>query len=150
MNTKLLLKVFYIIINIILSLSLIILNKWIYLSINFPNLSLTLIHFISTFIGLIISKSLNLFSPKPVSSVKSLLLLGVTFAGFVVLTNLSLQYNSIGSFQIIKTLTMPSIVIIETLIYGKVFSLCVKLSLVLININLLIDHKSIKLLLSFH
>jgi solute carrier family 35 protein E3 len=143
MNKKLLLKVFYIIINIILSLSLVILNKWIYLSINFPNLSLTLIHFISTFIGLIISKSLNLFSPKPVNSVKSLLLLGVTFAGFVVLTNLSLQYNSIGSFQIIKTLTMPSILIIETLIYGKVFSVYIKLSLVLININLSINHKSL-------
>lgn len=136
MFSKILVKVFYIIINIILSLSLILLNKWIYLRINFPNLSLTLIHFICTFIGLLIMKRMNLFAHKSINShninthLLSLLSLAITFSGFVVFTNLSLEYNTIGSYQIIKTLTFPTIIIIQTHFYEKVFSFYVKLTLV--------------------
>jgi len=133
MLSKTLVKVIYIIINIILSLSLVLLNKWIYSRIKFPNLSLTLIHFISTFIGLIIIKSLNIFSPKSIESIKSLIPLAFTFAGFVVFCNLSLQFNTIGTYQIIKTLTFPTIILIQTYFYEKVFTLQIKLTLVSIS-----------------
>mmetsp|Transcript_10646 Transcript_10646/g.44387 ORF Transcript_10646/g.44387 Transcript_10646/m.44387 type:complete len:258 (-) Transcript_10646:414-1187(-) len=39
--------------------------------------------------------------------------------GFVLLTNLSLQYNSVGFYQIMKVMTTPMIVLIEAVLYKK-------------------------------
>jgi len=54
----------------------------------------------------------------------------LTFCGFVVLTNLSLQSNTVGTYQIIKTMTTPMIIVIQTAFYARIFSLPVKLTLV--------------------
>ena len=48
--------------------------------------------------------------------------------------NLSLQNNTIGTYQLIKTMTTPGIIVIQTYSYRKKFSMAVKLSLVIINI----------------
>jgi len=54
----------------------------------------------------------------------------LTFCGFVVLTNLSLQSNTVGTYQIIKAMTTPMIIVIQTAFYARIFSLPVKLTLV--------------------
>ncbi|RWS17301.1 solute carrier family 35 member E3-like protein [Dinothrombium tinctorium] len=56
--------------------------------------------------------------------------LSLTFCGFVVFTNLSLLYNTVGIYQVYKTLTMPLIVIIQYYVYDENVSRKVKLCLV--------------------
>ena len=58
------------------------------------------------------------------------MLLSITFCGFVVLTNLSLQFNTVGTYQLIKAMTTPCIIIIHTLFYGRKYSMKIKLTLV--------------------
>jgi len=54
----------------------------------------------------------------------------ITFCGFVVFTNLSLQYNTVGFYQIMKTMTTPTILFIQTTFYNEKFSIPVVLSLI--------------------
>lgn len=115
--------------NVTLSIVIVILNKWVYVYINFPNVTMTLYHFVMTFVGLLVCRSFNVFQVKRLPLPK-MLPLAVTFCGFVVFTNLSLGYNTIGTYQIIKTLTMPTIMIIQTWFYDKTFSTKVKLTLI--------------------
>ncbi|XP_035672310.1 solute carrier family 35 member E3-like [Branchiostoma floridae] len=124
--------------NLVSSISIIFLNKWIYVNVGFPNISLTLVHFVITFLGLYASQLANVFNPK------SLLLwkvvpLSLTFCGFVVLTNLSLQNNSVGTYQVIKCMTMPVIMFIQTKFYNKTFSMKVKLTAVPITMGVFLN-----------
>lgn len=81
--------------------------------------------------------------------------LAASFCGFVVFTNLSLTYNTVGFYQVgpsldrlsrvhprplfscsplppqlAKTMTTPCIMILQTMVYGQTFSTAIKLSLV--------------------
>ncbi|XP_064475935.1 solute carrier family 35 member E3-like [Ornithodoros turicata] len=115
--------------NLVLAIVIVILNKWVYVYINFPNVTMTFYHFLMTFVGLLVCRSANIFQVKHLPLTK-MLPLAVTFCGFVVFTNLSLEYNTVGTYQIIKTLTMPTIMIIQTCFYDKNFSTRVKLTLI--------------------
>src|SRR5690348_16150382 len=96
--------VFHLVSNLFLSILIVLLNKWVYEKIGFPNLTLTLVHFLVTSIGLLFaSKVLRLFKSKRLSIVK-ILPLSLSFCGYVVLTNLSLQYNTVGTYQVSKTM----------------------------------------------
>jgi len=78
--------------------------------------TLTCIHFIVTFLGLVLCSYVGLFKPKKLDLfAASRLALGNM--GFVVLTNLSLRYNSVGCYQVLKHLTTPVIVFIEAVFY---------------------------------
>src|SRR3989344_6950443 len=86
---------------------------------------MTFFHFVVTFLGLVVCWQLGLFTPKryppscklPTALVQTnqtyfcvagghrapmqhVLPLCLSFCGFVVLTNLSLQYNSVGFYQV--------------------------------------------------
>lgn len=114
-------------INLVSSIAIIQLNKYIYINYGYPNMSLTCLHFISTFLGLSVLAKLGIFQIKRVSIIK-MLPMSVSFCGFVVLTNFSLQYNSIGTYQCLKALTTPIVVLIS-IYYNKVrYSLKVKLT----------------------
>ncbi|KAI1283047.1 Solute carrier family 35 member E3 [Halotydeus destructor] len=116
--------------NLGLSILIVLINKWVYQEIGFPNLTLTLIHFLTTWLGLLIaSKVFKLFVPKKLPLIK-MLPLSACFCGYVVFTNLSLEYNTVGTYQISKTLTMPCIMIIQVVFYQKRFSKSVLLTLV--------------------
>ena len=115
--------------NLLASIGVIQVNKYIYVYYGFSNMALTCLHFILTFLGLIICQMFGLFSFKKVPVVK-MLPMALSFCCFVLLTNYSLQYNSIGTYQCFKALTTPIIVVIDTLIYKKVYSTKVKLSVV--------------------
>uniref|UniRef100_T1JNZ3 Sugar phosphate transporter domain-containing protein n=1 Tax=Strigamia maritima TaxID=126957 RepID=T1JNZ3_STRMM len=130
--------------NIVCSILIVLINKWIYTNIGFPNITLTLIHFVLTSIGLYICQKINIFNVKNLP-IKPMLPLAASFCGFVVFTNLSLQYNTVGTYQLVKVLTTPSIIILQTYFYGKTFSNNVKLTLVPIILGVLLNsHYDVK------
>ncbi|XP_060066246.1 solute carrier family 35 member E3-like [Ylistrum balloti] len=129
---------FTIVANIACSISIVLINKWLYTEYGFPNVSLTCIHFIMTSLGLLICRKLNLFQPKSVPILK-MIPLALTFCGFVVFTNLSLETNSVGTYQIMKTLTTPCIMIIQTMFYDKTFSTKVKLTVIPITLGVTLN-----------
>ncbi|XDB50291.1 PREDICTED: solute carrier family 35 member E3 isoform X2 [Capra hircus] len=114
--------------NLLVSICIVFLNKWIYVHYGFPNMSLTLVHFVVTWLGLYVCQKLDIFAPKSLPPSK-LLLLALSFCGFVVFTNLSLQNNTIGTYQLAKAMTTPVIIVIQTLCYKKTFSTKIRLTL---------------------
>ena len=118
-----------VILNLSSAISIVFLNKLIYIRYGFPSMTLTLTHFIVTSLGLLLCAKLDVFSPKSLSILK-VLPLSISFCGFVVFTNLSLQYNTVGTYQLAKAMTTPVIMVIQALFYGKNTSLSIKLSTV--------------------
>jgi len=80
--------------------------------------TLTALHFLFTYIGLEISASFGLFERKKLP-VTGVLPICAAFCGFVVFNNLSLQFNSVGLYQLLKVLTTPTILVLEYGMYGK-------------------------------
>ena len=117
------------ILNVISSISIVLVNKRVYTEYGFPNITLTCFHFILTTVGLLLCQQLNLFQPKRLP-VLDMLPLAMTFCGFVVFTNLSLETNTVGTYQLIKTMTTPCIMLIQTRFYAKTFSTKIKLTVV--------------------
>ena len=122
-------------INVGSSVFIVLVNKIVYTNYGFPNMALTCLHFFMTFLGLIICKQMKIFEPKKLPII-AMAPLSVTFCGFVVLTNLSLQFNTVGTYQIIKVLTMPIVMIISFFFYGKTYTL--KIISTLVSIDLLL------------
>ena len=95
-----------IVLNLASAIGIVFINKLIYVHYGFPSMTLTLLHFIMTSLGLQICVWLNVFSPKRLM-IKKTLPLSASFCGFVVFTNLSLQNNTVGTYQLAKALTTP-------------------------------------------
>ncbi|XP_044866271.1 solute carrier family 35 member E3-like [Mauremys mutica] len=126
------------------SICIVFLNKWLYVRLGFPNLSLTLVHFAATWLGLGLCQALRVFAPKSLRP-RQVLPLALSFCGFVVFTNLSLQSNTIGTYQLAKAMTTPAIVAIQSLFYGKSFPLRIKLTLIPITVGVfLISYYDVK------
>ena len=119
--------------NLVSSICIVFVNKWLYVHYKFPNITLTCLHFVITTLGLQLCSLFNVFNPKSVP-IKGMIPLSLAFCGFVVFTNLSLQFNTVGTYQLIKALTTPCIIIIHSLFYQKNYSLSIKLTLVSGNI----------------
>jgi solute carrier family 35 protein E3 len=128
--------IFYLVFNTISSIIIVLLNKWVYKYVGFPNLTLTFLHFIVTFGGLILCQTCNVFKVKCVP-LKEMIPLAFAFCGFVVFTNLSLQNNTVGTYQVAKVMTTPCIIVIQIFFYDKEFPLRVKLTLVSVLGNLI-------------
>ncbi|RKP27535.1 triose-phosphate transporter family-domain-containing protein [Syncephalis pseudoplumigaleata] len=111
-----------ILLNIGSSVGIVMVNKLVFEvhAFNFATF-VTVIHFCCTWIGLVVCARLGAFEPKPVAW-RRMLGLCASFCGFVVLTNLSLQYNSVGFYQMAKVLTTPAVALIQFLFYGKTFA----------------------------
>lgn len=111
------------------SICIVFINKWIYVHYGFPNMTLTLVHFVVTWLGLWVCQRMDIFAPKSLQPSK-IVLLALSFCGFVAFTNLSLQNNTIGTYQLAKAMTTPVIIAIQTVYYRKTFSTKIKLTLV--------------------
>lgn len=116
-------------INFLASICIVFINKWIYVHHGFPNITLTCIHFLVTYLGLVICSFLQIFKPRRLPILK-IIPLSLTFCGFVVFTNLSLQNNTVGTYQLAKALTTPAIIGIHTLFYNRSYSTNIKLTIV--------------------
>ncbi|KAL2912221.1 hypothetical protein HK105_208289 [Polyrhizophydium stewartii] len=120
---------FFMALNIVSSVGIVLSNKWVFDAERFRfGTLLTVIHFATTFAGLEACARFGLFERKriPIAEVAGLC---ATFSAFVVLTNLSLQYNSVGFYQMAKVLTTPFIVAVQTVFYKMSFSIRIKAAL---------------------
>ncbi|XP_047103530.1 solute carrier family 35 member E3-like [Schistocerca piceifrons] len=129
---------FFLFFNICCSICIVLLNKWVYVHVGFPNIALTFLHFVVTYIGLEVCRRCSVFVKKSLQ-VKDIISVAITFCGFVVFTNLSLQHNTVGTFQIAKSLTTPFIIILQMMLYGKKFSVRVKLTLIPITVGVFLN-----------
>ena len=123
--------------NVCCSIMIVLVNKWVYVHYGFPNMTMTCVHFLMTGGGLVICQMFGMFQPRWLPLLK-MIPLSMTFCGFVVFTNLSLQFNTVGTYQIAKCMTTPVIIVIQTYYYAKSFSTKVKLTLV--SIGFLLYH----------
>ncbi|XP_061419105.1 solute carrier family 35 member E3 [Lethenteron reissneri] len=124
--------------NFASSVAVVFLNKWLYEHHGFPSLSLTLLHFACTALGLELCRRMALFAPRTLSP-RQLLPLALSFCGFVALTNLSLRSNTVGTYQLAKAMTTPVIVALQTVFYGRRFSAKVQLTLVPITMGVVLN-----------
>lgn len=82
-----------------------------------------------TSLGLVICLQMNTFVRKSVP-IARVLPLSIAFCAFVVFTNLSLEFNTIGTYQLFKVLTTPVVAVITWQYYKTKYSQLVILSLV--------------------
>lgn len=115
--------------NVFFAITVVLSNKYLFVHYGFPNITLTCVHFIVTFLGLLLSVACNVFQPKKLP-IFDMLSLSITFCGFVVLTNLSLEANTVGTYQLIKMMTTPCVMFIQVYCYGKTFSTKIMLTVV--------------------
>ena len=115
--------------NIIASIAIIFLNKYIFSHCQIKTMTLTAIHMLITSIGLYICLRMRTFSRKAVSLTK-VLPLSIAYCAFVVFTNLSLEYNTIGTYQLFKVLTTPVVALISWQYYKIKYSFVVISTLV--------------------
>ncbi|CAF1232952.1 unnamed protein product [Adineta steineri] len=93
--------------NFVSSIFIINLSKWIYVKHHFPNLTLTTMNFFMTFILLLICLQAKLFTYVRLPILK-MLPVSACFGGFIAFSNLSLQYNTVGTYQLTKLQVTPS------------------------------------------
>lgn len=87
--------------NIASAVGIVLVNKTIYSVYRFNyGVVLTFYHFLLTSLGLKLLANLKVFTPKDVKLLK-IMPVSISFCAYVVLTNLSLQYNS-GTFYQVK------------------------------------------------
>ncbi|XP_039625721.1 solute carrier family 35 member E3 [Polypterus senegalus] len=125
-------------VNLLSSICIVFINKWIYVQYGFPNMTLTLVHFVVTWLGLYLCQKMDIFAPKSLQPSK-IFLLALSFCGFVAFTNLSLQNNTIGTYQLAKAMTTPVIIVIQTVYYKKTFSTKIKLTLIPISVGVVLN-----------
>ncbi|CAF0974589.1 unnamed protein product [Didymodactylos carnosus] len=115
--------------NILASIGIIFLNKYIFKNCHIKTMTLTAIQMLFTSIGLLICLQFKTFTRK-IIPIQKVLPLSVTFCAFVVFTNMSLEYNTIGTYQLFKVLTTPVVALISWYHYNTKYSQLVILSLV--------------------
>lgn len=122
----------YALFNMVSSVAIVFVNKSVFRDhgFNFP-VTLTFAHSAATWAGMeILSVSGFFVSKASNENRRQTLIISASFVGFVVLTNLSLQLNSVGFYQVAKILTTPAVVFIQIMFYAKEFHANIKFSLI--------------------
>jgi solute carrier family 35 protein E3 len=123
--------------NFVVSVSVVWLNKFVYLGGFKFNMVMTSLHFFVTYLGLEICAIAGLFQRKFVP-LRKVAPISVAFCGFVVFNNESLKYNSVGVYQLWKVMTTPAIVVIQRVLYGVKMGFLEQVCLVPVIIGVLI------------
>lgn len=124
--------------NLFSSVGIVFTNKLVFKVYSFPyGTTLTIFHFFATFLGLLVCLKFHVFEFKRIS-IKKVLPLCFSFCGFVVLTNVSLVSNTVGFYQLMKVLTTPFLVVIQTLFYAQNFSKSIVASLAVICVGVVV------------
>ncbi|PJF19785.1 DUF250 domain-containing protein [Paramicrosporidium saccamoebae] len=111
----------YILLNVSSAVGVVLANKLVLSVYNFQfGTLLTVLHFVVTAAALEAMAALQVFPVKHVP-VMRIVPLCLSFCGFVVLTNLSLQHNTVGFYQMAKVLTTPCVALIQFSCYGMKF-----------------------------
>ncbi|CAK8688904.1 unnamed protein product [Clavelina lepadiformis] len=128
-------------INFVSSIAIVMLNKHMYLHREMPPMFLAGFQFLFTFVGLLFLIAASFFKVKSVSILK-VVPLSIAFCSFVVFSNLSLKHNTIGTYQILKCLADPFTFLLQVIMYGKKYTVNVKLSLLTVLIGIIINYWS--------
>lgn len=80
--------------------------------------ALTCIHTIVTMIGMRLFARIGMFERKTIL-VKQYVVLVFMYIAYIVFSNLSLQYNTVGFYQITKILITPTVLSLEFLLKNK-------------------------------
>lgn len=107
--------------NIFSSVAIVFVNKYIFTHYQIHTVTLTMIHMLFTSFGLFICSKFKTFVPK-VANLIDVLPLAAAFSVFIVFTNLSLEYNNIGTSQLFKVLTTPVVAFITWHFYKTKYS----------------------------
>ena len=124
--------------NFVASVCIVVVNKLVMDKYGFKfATTLTCFHLWCTFFLLLLTSKMGFFEIKrlPLRDVSKL---AAGTMGFITLTNLSLQHNSVGFYQVMKVMTTPTVVIIEALLFQKYLDNNLKLSLVPVCIGVII------------
>lgn len=93
-------------------------NKYVSLNYNYNYACfVTALHFVATTIGVRICLHFKMYEVKQLNQM-DVLPITVAFCCFVVFNNLSLQYNSVGFYQLMKVLTTPVVVLLQKRLYN--------------------------------
>ncbi|GLI60906.1 hypothetical protein VaNZ11_003139 [Volvox africanus] len=113
-------KIIYICMNVIVACGIVFANKIVFAVYRFKFVTtLTLIHTIFTWIGMISLEQLGFFEGKKFTQ-RDVAPLALGYVGYVVLNNLSLNLNTVGLYQILKIAITPTVVVLEFLLFRKV------------------------------
>ncbi|GIL65038.1 hypothetical protein Vafri_18886 [Volvox africanus] len=119
-ETPLYIKVIYMTLNIIVACGIVFANKIVFAVYRFKFVTtLTLIHTIFTWIGMMSLEHLGFFERKKFTQ-WDVAPLALGYVGYVVLNNLSLNLNTVGLYQILKIAITPAVVVLEFLLFRKV------------------------------
>lgn len=125
-------------INFFTSLSIVLLNKYIFKKFDIGPVGLIAFHQACTTVFGYLWHLCGGFTLKSVRVTK-VLPLALFFCGYVLFTNLSLQVNTVGTYQILKILTDPLIIFLEQYFYKASYSFKIKMSLVPMVLGVLIN-----------
>lgn len=127
-----------IVLNVASAVGVVMANKVVFSVFNFKfGTVLTVIHFVVTAFALELLVALKAFPAKSVP-IMTIVPLSLSFCGFVVLTNLSLQYNSVGFYQMAKVMTTPCVALIQYFFYSVSFTLPVIATLVVTCVGVIV------------
>lgn len=108
----------YMVFNFVSATAIVFVNKLLFQSYGMAfSTFVTFCHFLVTSLGTLLCEYLGVFEPKRLNHL-DVLPITLAFCGFVVFNNLSLQYNSVGFYQLMKVMTTPVIVVLQFFIYG--------------------------------
>lgn len=109
----------YLLLNITSGVGIVIANKAVFELLQFRFIyALAFCHAVMTMIGMSAMCAFGLFEFKRLRVI-SVLPLSAAFVGYVVFWNISLKMNPIGLYQLSKIMIIPTMVLLETLMFGK-------------------------------
>ncbi|CAM9642598.1 unnamed protein product, partial [Pylaiella littoralis] len=94
--------------------------------------SLTGLHFMATALGVRACHAFGVYKAEPLTQTQARLVLPITvaFCAFVAFNNLSLQYNGVSFYQIMKILTTPAVVGLQLVFFKVILPFQLLLTLV--------------------
>ena len=120
----------YMTFNFVSAVGIVFCNKYVFHHYHFDFATLmTALHFFATWLGVMGNLRMGQYTVKELKHA-DVFPITLSFCSFVVFNNLSLQYNSVGFYQLMKVLTTPVVVVLQSLLYGVNLPWKLKLSLV--------------------
>ncbi|GLC46340.1 hypothetical protein PLESTM_001860200 [Pleodorina starrii] len=125
-------KVLYIVLNVVSVCAIVFANKLVFAVYKFKFVTtLTLIHTIFTWMGMLLLEHLGFFESKKFSQ-RQLAPLALGYIGYIVLNNLSLNLNTVGLYQLLKITIAPTVIALEFLMFRKTQSFRILLSVLVV------------------
>ena len=122
--------------NVAASIGIVFANKLVFVLAEFPfPVTLTLLHILATAIGMRVFARQGFFEVVELSKLQ-VVPVAAAYIGYVILGNMSIQWNSIGFYQISKILATPAVMLLERIFYQKTSTASIKGAVVVMCIGI--------------